>query len=172
MNTSPSHHVYKRPVLVWHPESGHARHTYVWFTSVGCVYGSGCTWTGGEGGEVGGHIGRSDVKAWYSRYNIWDLECTLSYDQDLLVRVIQSCTLRWRVHGTFLLSRKNERCPYRILLKLHTFYFWLVSWIITVWTTEDGIERRQILPPSISETRESMWLSAWNNIAIMLGLTV
>ena len=127
MNTSPSHHIYKCPVLVWHPESGHARYSYVWFTSVGCVYGSDCTWTGGEGGEVGGgDIGRSDVRAWYSRYNIWDLECTLSYDQDLLGRVIQSRTLRWRVHGTFLLSRTNERCPYRILLKLHTFYFWLV----------------------------------------------
>ena len=109
---------------------------------------------------------------WYSRYNIRDLECTLSYDQDLLGRVIQGRTPRWRVHGTFLLSRTNERCPYRILLKLHTFYFWLVSWIITVWTTEDGIECRQILPPSISETKESMSLSAWNNIAIMLGLTV
>ena len=77
-----------------------------------------------------------------------------------------------RLGGGFIAPSCFLEQTSHVQIEVAYFYFWLVSWIITVWTTENGIEHRQILPLSISEARESVSLSAWNNIAILLELTV
>ena len=57
----------------------------------------------------------------------FSVHAQLGYNEDLLGGIIYGRTLRWWVHGTFLLSRMNEPCPYR---SFEVAYFLPRAWIL------------------------------------------